>query len=793
MIVKKGTILIGIFVVVTVLSFLVTRPVNAAPIVNLPVTVTQPDGTKLNLFATGDEYYNWLHDAQGYTIIQDPVSGYYVYADLVSGILAPTRFVAGRVNPALAGLRPYMNISPEQMGQRRQHFLAQTKQASGEIKNAPHSGTINNLVVFIRFSDEAEFTDATSIYTDMLNNSSVGANSLRNYYREVSYNTLTINSTLFPNPGSTVLSYQDSHARSYYQPYNVVTNPNGYQGDENGPERTMREHTLLSDAINYVNGLGQFPSGDSIDSDGDGNVDSMMFIVSGNSEGWSSLLWPHMWWFDPNTVEINGKNVKNYSFQLNSWLEFSGTGVLAHEMFHVLGAPDLYHYSSDSLQPVGDWDLMENETNPPQHMGCYMKFRYGNWIGNIPELTSPGTYTLNPLTSSTNNCKKIASPNSTTEYFVVEYRNGAGSTFESNLPGTGLLVYRINTDRDGQGNSNGPPDEVYIYRPGGTTSEIGNLYQANLSSDVGRTAINDATDPSSFLSDGSFGGLDICNIGTSNATISFDICVGSAVSISGDAGVGGAILNYTVDSTPRTTTANSRGLYSFAIPLGWSGTVTPTKLGYTFDPSSKPYDNVLVSQMSEDYAATGFANLLQDPSFEAFTSATRDNPYWTETSTNFGTPLCTLASCGNGGGIAGPQTGSVWGWFGGTSRTEIASLSQTVTIPPGLANLEFSLWIGSAGAGTHPTKAITPKSDADNEFTVKIDDATVFSVDSTQIAPYMTYALVTVDVSSFADGAAHSLMFSSSSNGQVMNYNLDDVALRSQPTYFKLYFPVMMR
>lgn len=37
---------------------------------------------------------------------------------------------------------------------------------------------------------------------------------------------------------------------------------------------------------------------------------------------------------------------------------------------------------------------------------------------------------------------------------------------------------------------------------------------------------------------------------------------------------------------------------------------------------------------------------------------------WTQTSTNFGTPLCTAAACGLGGGT-GPHAGAGWCWFGG--------------------------------------------------------------------------------------------------------------------------------
>lgn len=531
---RKGVFFLGVCATVIILSLLTARPAHAAPGKNIPVTVTQPDGTVLNLFASGDEYYNWLHDAQGYTIMQDPETGYYVYADLVKGELVPSEFVAGKADPAAAGLEPHLNVSPATKGKIREDALKQKLPVGGPVINAPTTGTMTNLVIFIRFSDEAEFTTPTSTYNNMLNSSTAGADSLRNYFREVSYNALTINSSLFPTPGSTIVSYQDSHPRGYYQPYNAVTNPIGYTDD-----RGLREHTLLRDAINYVDGLGQFPNGAAIDGDGDGYVDSLSFVVSGNSDGWSDLLWPHAWSLFTYNVTISGKIVDGYSLHLHSWLVPGGTGVLAHEMFHVLGAPDLYHYADNGIQPVGGWDVMEANFTPPQHMGCYMKYKYGHWISSIPEIEALGTYTLNPLTSATNNCKRINSPYSSTEFFILEYRNTATSTFESSLPGTGLLVYRINTLASG--NADGPPDEVYVYRPGGTSTVNGDVNNAHFSSDVGRTVINDGTDPSSFLSDGSAGSLNICSVGAANATINFEICEPSVPVIFADSFESGSL------------------------------------------------------------------------------------------------------------------------------------------------------------------------------------------------------------------------------------------------------------
>jgi M6 family metalloprotease-like protein len=484
----------------------------AAYLRNVPVHVAQPDGTVLSCLASGDEFYNWLHDQNGYTIVRNSATGFLVYADKVEGRLVPTEFIAGRTDLrtlAQAGLKARLldDQKPKEM---------RISAAAPPVINAPQTGTINNLVVYVRFSDQTDFTQALVDGTALsFNSTAAGADSMRNYYAEASYSQLTVSSTFYPGSTPGIHSYQDAHPRAYYMPYDATTNPEGYNGEG---ERTTREHTLLRNAVNAI--AAEVPAGLAIDGDNDGSIDNICFIVRGEPTAWSTLLWPHQWsLYTAPYAYINGKLVGTYNFQMETRLD---VGVLCHEMFHSLGAPDLYHYSSDGLEPAWAWDLMEWELDPPEHMGAYMKWKYGHWIASIPEITQAGTYTLNPLTSSTNNCFKIASPSSSTEFFVVEFRRKTnGGTFEGSLLNEGLLVYRINTAYTG--NASGPPDEVYIYRPGGTPALNGVPWLAPFSADQSRTAINDSTDPPSFLTDGTAGGLSISNVGSIGNTISFDV------------------------------------------------------------------------------------------------------------------------------------------------------------------------------------------------------------------------------------------------------------------------------
>ena len=79
--------------------------------------------------------------------------------------------------------------------------------------------------------------------------------------------------------------------------------------------------------------------------------------------------------------------------------------------------------------------------------------------------------------------------------------------------------------------------------------------------------------------------------------------------ISGNAGVGGATLtwNGSGSNSDGSMTADSNGNYSFQVTYSWfgqwNGTVTPSKTGYTFSPSSRTY-NITSDQTNQNYTAT---------------------------------------------------------------------------------------------------------------------------------------------------------------------------------------------
>lgn len=159
-------------------------------------------------------------------------------------------------------------------------------------------------------------------------------------------------------------------------------------------------------------------------------------------------------------------------------------------------------------------------------------------------------------------------------------------------------------------------------------------------------------------------------------------------------------------------------------------------------------------------------NGVGDGSFEAGTP----NPTWTEASTNSGTPLCTIATCG---ASSGANTGEWWAFFGGEATLyEASSLEQSVLIETGDTELTFMF----------------EASLCDTQFDylrLTIDGNEVFSIDGND-TPCNQYGytqqvinLATAPGGPYNDNAYHLLRFESETEARngASNFFVDDVII----------------
>ncbi len=151
---------------------------------------------------------------------------------------------------------------------------------------------------------------------------------------------------------------------------------------------------------------------------------------------------------------------------------------------------------------------------------------------------------------------------------------------------------------------------------------------------------------------------------------------------------------------------------------------------------------------------------VEDGSFEGGTPSAA----WDEVSLNFGTPICSLDSCG----ADRANTGDWFLWFGGTPDLEVAYIEQQVSIGEDAGTLSFHLWIGAtSGLGI-------------DFLRVLVDDTEVFYTLEGNPNYIGGYNLVQLDLSAFADGGSHLLRFESITWGlRVTNFFVDDISIET--------------
>lgn len=232
--------------------------------------------------------------------------------------------------------------------------------------------------------------------------------------------------------------------------------------------------------------------------------------------------------------------------------------------------------------------------------------------------------------------------------------------------------------------------------------------------------------------------VSLCGSGFDTSLAVFDACEGTELACSDDTTACGVASELDLSVTG--------GLSYFIRIAGYMDEVGD----YTLTVTRKP---VISGDCSD--------NLLLDGGFETGTP----NSLWQEGSTNFGTPLCTQAVCN--AEIGQPFQGAWWAWFGGiASSDEDGYVSQQVTIPDtDYAILWFYLSI--------------PTALAQGYMRASIDGTELFSVTEADQAQYASYTPVVLDVSAYADGATHTILFEggSTAGDSVFNAFLDEVCL----------------
>src|SRR6185503_5660481 len=84
------------------------------PFVNERFTFTNPDGSTIEVIGTGNQFFAHFETADGFTVVKDPQSGFYTYAEISndnSRLLPVKNGIVGQADPGSLNLKKHVRVS----------------------------------------------------------------------------------------------------------------------------------------------------------------------------------------------------------------------------------------------------------------------------------------------------------------------------------------------------------------------------------------------------------------------------------------------------------------------------------------------------------------------------------------------------------------------------------------------------------------------------------------------------------------------------------------------------------
>lgn len=403
--------------------------VYAVPAYRGAVTITQPDGSKLEVIKSGDEFTKSVRTVDGFLLAE--VDGIYHYAmaagdrivasDIVARnaaerTSAETDFISRINNAELERLLTKQNAAP-----RRTPGLGLFPGTS-----FPATGSPKALVVLVQYQDE-KFTlaDPYDYFSKLLNEKGFSdydaTGSVSDYFADNSDGLFTPQFDLF---GPLTLK-QDVK----------------YYGGNTAGGSDRRAYEMIIEACEMLDATVDLSE---YDTDGDGYIDNVFVFYAGkgeNADGDANTVWPH----SANVTDyagirkFDGVTLRRYACT-NEWRSGrpDGVGTFIHEFSHVMGLPDLYATTYSGSFTPGPWSVLDY--GPYNNNGCtpprYSVFERNalGWVEPTP-ITEADDVFLRPGDT------RVIPTDKTNEFFLLENRRQTG--WDAYTPGHGMLIWHV--------------------------------------------------------------------------------------------------------------------------------------------------------------------------------------------------------------------------------------------------------------------------------------------------------------------------------------------------------------
>ena len=443
-------------VLLTILVFFMLNiPTFAAPASDTTRIVKQPNGIAFELKAAGDERLHWFETKDGQVIIKGE-DGYWVYTELNKNELKST---GERVALDPVPDRAVVHASMRKLPQKEDSKLLTERPDLNQVK-IQSAGSIDKhqlLVLLVNFKDKKiKYSEAN--WSDEFFSSS--SKTVKSYYSEVSGGKLQFEP-------ATESSGTNNGIATVTLTYNHP-DPVGKQTENALYRKIVSDALKASDStVNYK----------TYDTNKDGYISTdelhIVTIVAGGEGSFSDpspSVWGHRGSLVVNDVPtLDGVKVASFEGK-GGYMQFGETqgghmatiGIIAHELGHDLGLPDLYDRDNSSLgvgvhslMGEGSWAYMSNEYQgqTPTHLDAWSKEKLGFTVPEI--ISSSGTYDVQSSKDGNYQAVRINTKNPS-EYFLIENRqyNGFDRGLQNRTLTGGIAIWHVDETQDWRGNDN---------------------------------------------------------------------------------------------------------------------------------------------------------------------------------------------------------------------------------------------------------------------------------------------------------------------------------------------------
>jgi M6 family metalloprotease-like protein len=402
-----------------------------------PVTYMQPDGSILTIIPRGDEIIHWAETTDGYTLLPDKNKTYVYAVRSTDGSLTFSAIAAhdpgqrGSAESAfLLSVGKKLFYSGSQIAEMKSLLKSSGSMYQPTTGGFPTTGVRAHLMILANFSNTSTTYSQTN-FTNLMNQASYnGTGSFKDFYLEVSWGQLTVNSTV-------TIWVTLPHTHDYYGPQSMW-GAFAYDAVAAADQQA---------SVNFA----------TYDNDGDGVVDGIDICHQGRGQeesGNPNDIWSHSWDLSSAGYSLaqrtfDGVAVLDYTTipEKGGPSSMTTIGVMCHEFGHNLGAPDFYdsdYGTGGQYDGTGAWDIMADGSwngNPagsrPAHHNPWTKIFY-TWA-------TPTVMTSQQQAVARNiqDYQDIFRYNTTTnnEYFLCQ--NSQQTGFNAALPGHGMLIFHV--------------------------------------------------------------------------------------------------------------------------------------------------------------------------------------------------------------------------------------------------------------------------------------------------------------------------------------------------------------